>query len=1062
MARPATAAVRLLTGEREPVRLATTANVILNGLQTIDGVPAEAGDRVLAKDQVDPTQNGIYTASEGEWFRAADARTARTLQKGTTVHTQVGSINADRVFEFTVNEPVVGIDAIAIAAFVPPDISDVVDEVEALRDETQVLKDAAEVSAGQAAASASASAANAGQTAADVVTTAANLASAQAARDASLYGKGIFPTIAAAIGPGVIGSGAITGGSGGTDGTFDLAFAGGTGSGAAGRFVVAGGALTQIIITAPGSYTVAPSFSFAASAGLTGASAAVVLGRNVDVGEYFWTEVSAGIMGMYRVAAGPVAVDTGVRASAAEVIALIGSRTVGPVPITGSVGGTAVGNNSVYYWPTTLAAVDEYLSSLELGFGAAAGTIQIICSHVEGDGTLSAVSEQTISVPAGPSSVVSGLSILKPAGSVMGLKRGAGTWYYLAGTIPNGESEWFTASVPTSHTAKTIATTNGPQWKPTFTGEVGVKARAAYETSNDLLDVVGTETLVGWPNLVNTGTNTPANYSVIVQAPQPVDGFITQVDVGAAGTGASRIHVVEYLGGLTINVISTHDITLSNGVLPIPLSIPIMAGQYPAISGGLYKYQPGANPEGIRAWVRSGVLSNGAVVIDQATHRFEVAFTIKTGLLAQAALALGGGAQNTGMGLLDDADPNGVVDATAIFATAAAAHPNPYAPPGSFALTTISATGNGFYGPGKPKVNGVTFFIPERPSLNNLYDAFRAELAEHIANNDVLAPIGDSKDHWAFASTGDTHWFNLVTRFANLGIAADEPIMTALRPSSTYTPDFYGLTTSGSVSTGSRGPLGESLILADGASMICAPKAYEQVDVFFTQEPGSGSLAFAYNGGAVYKTVNAAGVLALDQYTGPSLTGQVASGTYTITAVGGPVEITGLVRLGVKVAGSRPRLRTARFAHGSYAFSSFNTARLTSAMAQASAFGGKLVPIIPLGINDSFGTPPASIITNMNSVLNTLEAGGCPRMFAMPPTRPSGGWDGSYTGGRTYDAANGAIRQTYRARSSVALFPLDGFDWLAAGFTQDGLHNNDNGEYRKALVLIAGVAAGRR
>lgn len=328
MARPATAAVRLLTGEREPVRLATTADIVPRGLQTIDDVATAVGDRVLVKDQADPSRNGIYTVSEGEWFRAADARTARTLQKGTTVHTQLGSTNADRVFEFTAADPVVGTDAITVAPFVPPDISDVVDEVEALRDETQALKDAAGASAGQAAVSASASAVNAGQTAADVVTTAANLASAEAARDASLYGKGIFPTIAAATGLGVVGSGAITAGAGGANGVFDLAFTGGTGSGAAGRFVVAGGALTQILITAPGSYTVAPSFSFAASTGLTGASAAVVLGRNVDVGEYFWTETSAGVLGLYNVTAGPAAVDTGVRSDITDAELLASLRKI--------------------------------------------------------------------------------------------------------------------------------------------------------------------------------------------------------------------------------------------------------------------------------------------------------------------------------------------------------------------------------------------------------------------------------------------------------------------------------------------------------------------------------------------------------------------------------------------------------------------------------------------------------------------------------------------------------------------------------------------------------------
>lgn len=116
MARPATAAVRLLTGEREPVRLATTGpiGVEAGGLLTIDGVVTEVGDRILVKDQTDGTQNGIYAASEGTWYRAADARTARTMQKGTTVRTQLGAVNADRMFIFTTDEPVIGTDDIAV------------------------------------------------------------------------------------------------------------------------------------------------------------------------------------------------------------------------------------------------------------------------------------------------------------------------------------------------------------------------------------------------------------------------------------------------------------------------------------------------------------------------------------------------------------------------------------------------------------------------------------------------------------------------------------------------------------------------------------------------------------------------------------------------------------------------------------------------------------------------------------------------------------------------------------------------------------------------------------
>ncbi|UDL89511.1 hypothetical protein LGH82_31415 [Mesorhizobium sp. PAMC28654] len=121
MARPATAAVRLLTGEREPVRLATTTNIALHGLQTIDGVPVDVGDRVLVKDQADARENGIYTASEGVWYRAADARTSRTLQKGTTVHVQQGAVSADVVYAFQALDPVIGTDAITLAFYLSED-----------------------------------------------------------------------------------------------------------------------------------------------------------------------------------------------------------------------------------------------------------------------------------------------------------------------------------------------------------------------------------------------------------------------------------------------------------------------------------------------------------------------------------------------------------------------------------------------------------------------------------------------------------------------------------------------------------------------------------------------------------------------------------------------------------------------------------------------------------------------------------------------------------------------------------------------------------------------------
>lgn len=58
---------------KQPVLCATTANITLSGLQTLDGVTVVAGDRVLVKNQSTASQNGIYLASASAWSRAPDA-----------------------------------------------------------------------------------------------------------------------------------------------------------------------------------------------------------------------------------------------------------------------------------------------------------------------------------------------------------------------------------------------------------------------------------------------------------------------------------------------------------------------------------------------------------------------------------------------------------------------------------------------------------------------------------------------------------------------------------------------------------------------------------------------------------------------------------------------------------------------------------------------------------------------------------------------------------------------------------------------------------------------------
>jgi len=60
---------------KAPVAVATTANITLSGLQTIDTYTTLAGDRVLVKNQTNAALNGLYIASSGTWAYAPDGNT---------------------------------------------------------------------------------------------------------------------------------------------------------------------------------------------------------------------------------------------------------------------------------------------------------------------------------------------------------------------------------------------------------------------------------------------------------------------------------------------------------------------------------------------------------------------------------------------------------------------------------------------------------------------------------------------------------------------------------------------------------------------------------------------------------------------------------------------------------------------------------------------------------------------------------------------------------------------------------------------------------------------------
>lgn len=87
---------------KQSAHAATTGNITLSGLQTIDGVVLVAGDRVLVKAQTTASQNGIYIAAPGVWTRPADADTWLELISA-FCFVEEGTVNSDTGWVCTIN-----------------------------------------------------------------------------------------------------------------------------------------------------------------------------------------------------------------------------------------------------------------------------------------------------------------------------------------------------------------------------------------------------------------------------------------------------------------------------------------------------------------------------------------------------------------------------------------------------------------------------------------------------------------------------------------------------------------------------------------------------------------------------------------------------------------------------------------------------------------------------------------------------------------------------------------------------------------------------------------------
>ena len=98
------------------VKAASTANLTLSGLQTVDGVSLMAADRILVKNQTAQAQNGIYAVASGSWTRATDMDAAVEFD-GSAVFVQNGTLLKGTGWVQTATVATVGSSSVVFAQF---------------------------------------------------------------------------------------------------------------------------------------------------------------------------------------------------------------------------------------------------------------------------------------------------------------------------------------------------------------------------------------------------------------------------------------------------------------------------------------------------------------------------------------------------------------------------------------------------------------------------------------------------------------------------------------------------------------------------------------------------------------------------------------------------------------------------------------------------------------------------------------------------------------------------------------------------------------------------------
>lgn len=88
------------------ILVATTAPIVLSGLQVIDGVAVPAGARVLVKNQASAKENGAWLAAAGAWSRTLDADENPEVTPGMVLMVEMGTTQSDTLWQLVTDAPI--------------------------------------------------------------------------------------------------------------------------------------------------------------------------------------------------------------------------------------------------------------------------------------------------------------------------------------------------------------------------------------------------------------------------------------------------------------------------------------------------------------------------------------------------------------------------------------------------------------------------------------------------------------------------------------------------------------------------------------------------------------------------------------------------------------------------------------------------------------------------------------------------------------------------------------------------------------------------------------------